>query len=83
MVTVSHPPYSPDLEPCDFSLFAKLKMKVKGRRFETVTDIQRESQAALDSIRESDFHGASEAWEERWDRCTRSQGDYFEDGSQN
>jgi hypothetical protein len=38
-------------------------MKLKGRRFETESDIQRESQAVLDSIKESDFHGASEAWE--------------------
>jgi hypothetical protein len=58
-------------------------MKLKGRRFET--DIQREySQAVLDSIKENYFHGAFEAWEKRWDRCIRSQGDYFEeDGSQN
>jgi hypothetical protein len=35
-------------------------MKLKGRRFET--DIQRESQAVLDSIKENDFHGAFEAW---------------------
>jgi hypothetical protein len=35
-------------------------MKLKGRRFETVSDIQRESQAVLDSIKENDFHGASE-----------------------
>jgi hypothetical protein len=35
-------------------------MKLKGR-FETVSDMQRESQAVLDSIKESDFHGASEA----------------------
>jgi hypothetical protein len=34
MVIVSHPPYSPDLAPCDFALFPKLKMKLKGRRFE-------------------------------------------------
>jgi hypothetical protein len=27
-----------------------------------VSDIQRESQAALDSIKENDFHGAFEAW---------------------
>jgi hypothetical protein len=32
-------------------------MKLKGR-FETVYDIQRESQAALDSIKENYFHGA-------------------------
>jgi hypothetical protein len=37
-------------------------MKLKGRRFETMSDIQRETQAALDSIKENDFHGAFEAW---------------------
>jgi hypothetical protein len=38
-------------------------MKLKGRRFETASDIQRESQTALDSSKENGFHGASEAWE--------------------
>jgi hypothetical protein len=61
MVIVPHPPYSPDLAPCDFALFPKLKMKQKGR-FETVSDIQRESQVVLDSIQDNDFHGAFEAW---------------------
>jgi transposase len=42
---VLHPPYSPDLAPYDFALFPKFKMKLKGRRFETVSNIQRESQA--------------------------------------
>jgi hypothetical protein len=64
MVIVPHPPYSPDLAPSDFAFFfrPKLKMKLKRRRFETVSDIQRESQAALDSIKENYFHGAFEAW---------------------
>jgi hypothetical protein len=35
MVIVPHSPYSPDLAPCDFALFPYLKMKLKGRRFET------------------------------------------------
>jgi hypothetical protein len=52
MVIVPHPPYSPDLAPCDFASFPELKMKLKGRRFETVSDIQRESQEVLDSIKE-------------------------------
>jgi histone-lysine N-methyltransferase SETMAR len=30
MVIVPHLPYSPDLAPCDFALFPKLKMKLKG-----------------------------------------------------
>jgi hypothetical protein len=61
MVIVPHPPHSPDLASCDFSLFPKLKMELKGRRFDTVSDIQRELQAVLDSIKENDFHGAFEA----------------------
>jgi hypothetical protein len=40
-------------------------MKLKGRRFETVSDIQRESQAVLDSSKENVFHGAFEAWGKR------------------
>jgi hypothetical protein len=59
-------------------------MKLKGGRFETVSDIQRESQVVLDSIRENYFHGVFEVWKKQWDRSIRSQGDYFEgNGSQN
>jgi hypothetical protein len=61
MVIVPHPPYSLDLALCDFALFPKFKTKLKGRHFETVSDIQRESQVVLDSIMENDFHGSFEA----------------------
>jgi hypothetical protein len=36
-------------------------MNLKGRRFETVSDIQRESQAALEKIKQNDFQGAFKA----------------------
>jgi hypothetical protein len=39
MVIVLHPPYRLVLAPCDFTLFPKLEMKLKGRHFETVSDI--------------------------------------------
>jgi hypothetical protein len=59
-------------------------MKLKGQHFETVSDIQRESQAVFDNIKKNDFHGAFEARKNRWDHCVDSQGDYFEgDDSQN
>jgi hypothetical protein len=61
-------------------------MKLNGRRCETVSEIQRESQAVLNSIKENDFHGAFEAWggKKKWYRRVHSQGDYFKgDGSQN
>jgi hypothetical protein len=84
MVIIPHPPYSPDLAPCNFALFPKLKMKLKGQRFETVSDIQRELQSVLDSIKENDFHSAFEVWKKLWDNCILSQGDYCEgNGSQN
>jgi hypothetical protein len=61
MVIVLHPLYSPDLAPCDFLFFHKLKMKLKGQDSETVSDIQRESQAVLNSIKENYFHCAFDA----------------------
>jgi hypothetical protein len=68
MVIVPYAPYSLYLAPCDFALFPKLKMKLKGRCFDTLSDIQRESQAVLNSITENDFHGAFEAWKKQRDR---------------
>ncbi|KAG5320098.1 SETMR methyltransferase, partial [Pseudoatta argentina] len=34
------PPYSPDLAPCDFFLFPKLKRPMKGRRYATIEEIR-------------------------------------------
>jgi len=36
-----HPPYSPDLAPCDFYLFPKLKLKLKGHHFGTMENCNR------------------------------------------
>jgi hypothetical protein len=49
---------------------------------ETEFDIQTESQAVLDSVKENDFRGAFE--EKLWRFCTRSKRDYIEgDGNEN
>jgi len=37
---VPHPPSSPDLAPADFFLFPELKTTLKGRRFQTIAEIQ-------------------------------------------
>ena len=37
---VTQAPYSPDLVPCNFWLFPKLKSPLKGKRFQTVNEIQ-------------------------------------------
>jgi hypothetical protein len=51
MSVVSHTPYSPDLASCDFFLFPKMKLKLKGRRFDTNEEILAESQRVLDTDR--------------------------------
>ena len=38
ITVLSHPPYPPDLAPCDFFLFPMLKRPLKGRRFETIPE---------------------------------------------
>jgi len=58
VTVIPHPPYSPDLAPCDFFLFPKMKLKLKGRRFNTTEEIQAETQKVLDTLTEKDFQEA-------------------------
>jgi histone-lysine N-methyltransferase SETMAR len=51
---ISHPPYLPDLAPCDFFLFPKMKLKLKGRRFESIEKIQAESQNVMKMLTQND-----------------------------
>jgi hypothetical protein len=51
MAVILHPPYSPDLAPCDFFLFPKMKLKLKGRPCDALEEIQAESQRVLDTDR--------------------------------
>jgi hypothetical protein len=41
IAVIPHPPYSPDLTPCDFFLFPKMKLKLKGCRLDNI-EIQAE-----------------------------------------
>jgi hypothetical protein len=47
--------YSPDMAPCDFWLFPKLKMPLKGTRFESREDIMRNAMARLITIPKDAF----------------------------
>ncbi|UYV63995.1 hypothetical protein LAZ67_2006278 [Cordylochernes scorpioides] len=49
------PPYSPDLAPCDFFLFLKLKRPMKGRRYATLDEIKTASMEELKNIFKNDF----------------------------
>ncbi|KAG5344749.1 MOS1T transposase, partial [Acromyrmex heyeri] len=72
------PPYSPDLAPCDFFLFPKLKRPMKGRRYATIEEIKTASKEELNKITKNDFLKSFEDWKKRWHKYIISDGDYFE-----
>ncbi|GFU49844.1 uncharacterized protein TNCV_4686121 [Trichonephila clavipes] len=72
------PPYSPDLCPCDFFLFPKLKNHLKGHHFGTLEIIQTAVTDQLKAIPISEFHQCYEEWKIRLQRCVASEGSYSE-----
>jgi len=41
VTVLDHPPYSQDLAPADYFLFPKVKSRLKGRLFDSISDIQK------------------------------------------
>lgn len=74
-----HPPYSPDLAPCDFWLFPKIKTVLKGNRFDTIPEIERATTEQLKAIPKQAFQNCFRSWYRRWDKCINSEGKYFEE----
>lgn len=75
---VPHPPYSPDLAPCDFWLFPKLKYPMKGTRFYSIEEIRENTTRALKAIPKEDFLDCFKKLQYRWNKCIVSYGEYFE-----
>ena len=71
--TVPHPPYSPDLAPCDFCLFPKLR----GCRYETIEEIKEALRKVIDTLTQEDIHGVFQKLLERYRKCIAAGGDDF------
>ena len=78
MPTLEQPLYSPDLAPCDFFLFPKLKGVIKGTRVPDVEAIKRAVTTELQRIPEEAFRGCIEAWKKRMNNCVKLEGNNFE-----
>jgi len=65
IITLPQPPYSPDPDPCDFLLFPKMKLQLKGRHFDRVEEIQWDSQNFLGTLQEQDLQHAFQQWQRR------------------
>ena len=51
---ISKPSYSPDLAPCDFWLFPKLR----GCRYETIEEMEEAVTKVINTLTQEEFYGA-------------------------
>ena len=72
------PPYSPELSPCDFFLFPRLKNHLKERHYSTLNNIQKSVTDELKGIPAEAFQHCYEQWKQCLRRCVAAQGNYFE-----
>ena len=75
---VPQPPYSPDLSPCDFFLFPRLKNHLKGRHFGTLDNIQKSVTDELKGFPAEAFQHCYKQWKQCLHHCVAAQGNYFE-----
>ena len=78
--TDPQPSYSPDVAPCDFCLFPKLKEKLRGYRYETIEEMKEAVTRVIDTLTQENFHGAFQKLLERY-KCISTGEDYSEKGT--
>ena len=50
------------------------KMTMKGKRFESIQDIEAATTAQQKTLTKEDFQNCFRKWQGRWDKCVRSKG---------
>ena len=78
VVELLHPPYSPDLAPCDFFLFPRLKRQLTGRKYQTRKNLGSAIFQFLNSIPRKDYENAFKNWIKRLKLCVSNSGEFFE-----
>jgi hypothetical protein len=69
MITTDHPSYSPDVAPCDFFLFPKVKTVMRGEHFGDVENIKRETTRLLKNLTSQDMQNCFLEWKKCWAKC--------------
>lgn len=75
---MSHTPYSPDLSPCDFFLFPKVKNLMRGQRFRTPEEAVEAFRQHVLAIPQTDWQKCYDDWFHRMNKCINVEGEYFE-----
>jgi histone-lysine N-methyltransferase SETMAR len=76
--TVEHPPYSPDMSPCDFDLFPKMKEPLWGEWFRSVEEIMQAVGRSLATINRNRSTDGIHRCPQVWDKVDRIVDDYIE-----
>jgi transposase len=74
---LAHPPYSPDLSPCDYWLLAHVKEYLWGKQFKSDDDVNIAVTATVHHLGK-DIYKAALYLPHRWAKCVDSAGDYTE-----
>ena len=73
---IRHPPYSPDLAPCDFWLFDLIKKQLVDAP--DPQSLKRQITAILENIPKEEYLKTFKKWLERMQLCINNEGHYFE-----
>lgn len=74
-----HPPYSPDLAPSDYYLFANLKKMLAGKRYGSNEEVIAETEAYFEGLDKSFYKKGIEMLEKRWNECITFEEDYVDE----
>ena len=75
---LNHPPYSPDLSPCDFFLFPRLKKMLSGNKYTSRSSLGSAIYQYLQQIPKEDYLSSFRDWVKRLQKCLSVKGEYFE-----
>ena len=75
---LNHPPYAPDLSPCDFFLFLRLKKMLSGNKYTSRSSLGSAIYQCLQQIPKEDYLSAFRNWVKRLQKCVSVKGEYFE-----
>ena len=76
-IEVEHPPYSPDIAPCDFFLFGYIKNKLKGNVFNTSNELKVAIEKVVMGISTNTIQNVFLEWKIRLDTVINNGGEYF------
>ncbi|KOC58697.1 hypothetical protein WH47_07089 [Habropoda laboriosa] len=77
IIVLAHPPYSPDLAFCDYFLFPKLKIPMKGTRYDDIPIIQSAVTRILKAIPKADLQKSIHTLVSHAQRCINAEGTCF------